>query len=245
MQLRELAADGYGRVAEGGGDVVEGGGEAAGAFEEDERAGGVRGFGQAAAAFAPRFREEAEEMRVAPREARDGERRRQRRGAGHGEDGHARLVRGLDGARAGVGDGGRARVGGEGDDARARRLQQARDARLHVVLGEAEGGRGRARALGERAQDARVLGGDEGGGAQDGRRALAQVGEVADGGGDDVEAGREFVHASVSFTERRGEREFWRIGRLRALTARGVGGYAQIVVKVRIEPSTIERKWLR
>ena len=113
-------------------------------------------------------------------------------GAGDGEDGHA----GGNGCRgdlaAGIGDAGRARVADDGD-ARAglqRGGQLDRAARLvvHVV---ADGGRADVEVVEQLLGLARVLAGNFVDRAQHAQRAQGDVFQVADGRGDEIEAGSE------------------------------------------------------
>jgi hypothetical protein len=194
VELGELSADDRFGIAEGVYEVGERGGKATGAFEEDEHGGRSCRFGQAGAALSAAFWKESEEEDFGRFEAGDGEGGGEGRRPRDGEDWHGAAVGFGNEAGAGVGDGRGAGVADKGDNAIESRAEDVIEAALDVVLGEAEAARGSGGKGEDAGGGAGVFGGDEGGGAEDCGGSWGQVLEVADGRGDDVEAGREVSH---------------------------------------------------
>ena len=139
------------------------------------------------------MREGSREGEALGGEAAGDERGEGRAGPGDGIDGDARGDGLGDEFGAGVGDGRGAGVGDEGDAcASLECVEEFFGAAGFVVQVIADGGCGDAEVVQELRGLAGVLAGDAVGGAEDAQRAESDVFEVADGCGDEVEAGCEW-----------------------------------------------------
>ena len=138
VELGELAADGDAAVAPRGEHVGERRPDPAGGLKGDEGVGlGCEGL-EELAPVGGAARRPADEAEAVAREAGDGHRGGDRRGAGDGDDRHALGARGGDEARAGVADAWGAGLGHEGDVVLGEGPQELRDAGGGVVLLEAQ-----------------------------------------------------------------------------------------------------------
>ena len=193
MQLGEFAAQArLALSAQPGGEIGERCGNARAGFEQNQRR---RDAGELGDAGAPRGflrRQKSDEQELIGRQARDGQCRHHRRGAGQCRDLVTGVLRGADELIAGVGDQRRAGVGHQRDRrAFGQPAQQHRPRLRRIVLVIGRQRPGDAVAVEQLVRDAGILAGDQVGAGQRLQGAQRDVAEIADRGGDDVQPGCE------------------------------------------------------
>ena len=165
-------------------------------FVEDHGLRGVRGLGcevfEARAAGAGFLRQESEELEIAGGQAGGDEGAESGIGAGDGNDGDAGGDGFGDEPGAGIADAGHACIGDDGDESAVlQRGDQLGGTITLVVLMEADGRCGDGEVVEELLRLARVFAGDAVSVLENFKGAEGDVAEVADGRGDEVEAGSE------------------------------------------------------